>query len=111
MFFSIKTTLDLLTIKKEGDFIMLTTNNDTSASLAQSVTQSVQKYFSELKGAEPVDLYQFVLEEIETPLFRAVMEHCKYNQSRAANMLGVSRGTLRTKLRQYFDDKYVGTRD
>ena len=89
-------------------------NNDTSvksASLTASVTQSVQKYFSELKGAEPVDLYQFVLEEVETPLFRAVMEHCKYNQSRAAVMLGISRGTLRTKLRHYFDDKYVGSRD
>ena len=87
------------------------TSEKTTASLSASVTQSVQKYFSELKGAEPVDLYQFVLEEIETPLFRAVMEHCKYNQSRAAIMLGVSRGTLRTKLRRYFDDKYVGSRD
>jgi Fis family transcriptional regulator, factor for inversion stimulation protein len=84
---------------------------ETTASLAESVTLSVQKYFSELKGTDPVDLYQFVLEEIETPLFRAVMEHCKYNQSRAAIMLGISRGTLRTKLRRYFDDKYVGTRD
>ncbi len=84
---------------------------DSITSLATSVTQSVQKYFSELKGADPVDLYMFVLEEIETPLFRAVMEHCKYNQSRAATMLGISRGTLRTKLRRYFDDKYVGSRE
>ena len=93
---------------------MTTINSQTgadNASLAESVTQAVQKYFSELKGSEPVDLYDFVLEEIETPLFRAVMEHCKYNQSRAAIMLGISRGTLRTKLRRYFDDKYVGTRD
>ena len=93
---------------------MTTISNDAlenTSSLSASVTQSVQKYFSELKGTDPVDLYQFVLEEIETPLFRAVMEHCKYNQSRAAIMLGVSRGTLRTKLRHYFDDKYVGSRD
>ena len=91
----------------------MTTNEawETSASLATSVTQSVQKYFSELKGTDPVDLYKFVLEEIEIPLFKAVMEHCKYNQSRAAIMLGISRGTLRTKLRSYFDDKYVGSRD
>lgn len=86
-------------------------NEAMTVSLASSVTQSVQKYFSELSGEDPVDLYQFVLEEVEMPLFRAVMEHCKYNQSRAALMLGISRGTLRTKLRQYFDDKYVGTRD
>lgn len=84
---------------------------DETGSVAASVTQSVQKYFAELKGAEPVDLYQFVLEEVEIPLFKAVMEHCKYNQSRAALMLGISRGTLRTKLRRYFDDKYVGSRD
>jgi len=93
---------------------MTTINKDTgdiTGSIANSVTQSVQKYLSELKGTEPVDLYQFVLEEVETPLFKAVMEHCKYNQSRAAIMLGISRGTLRTKLRRYFDDKYVGSRD
>lgn len=86
-------------------------NEEMVVSLSSSVTQCVQKYFSELKGQDPVDLYQLVLEEIETPLFRAVMEHCKYNQSRAAVMLGISRGTLRTKLRRYFDDKYVGSRD
>lgn len=93
---------------------MTITNNEAgevNTSLAASVSQSVQKYFAELNGADPVDLYQFVLEEVETPLLRAVMEHCKYNQSRAAIMLGISRGTLRTKLRHYFDDKYVGTRD
>lgn len=84
---------------------------DTSASLAASVTQSVQKYFSQLKETNPVELYKFVLEEVEMPLFRAVMEYCKYNQSRAAIMLGISRGTLRTKLRRYFDDKYVGSRE
>ena len=92
---------------------MTTISNTTSerASLTECVSQSVHNYFSELNGAEPVDLYQFVLEEVETPLFKAVMEHCKYNQSRAANLLGISRGTLRTKLRRYFDDKYVGSRD
>jgi DNA-binding protein Fis len=92
---------------------MTTINKDpvAVASLAASVTKSVQKYFAELKGTEPVDLYQFVLEEVETPMFRAVMEHCKYNQSRAADILGISRGTLRSKLRHYFDDKYVGSRE
>ncbi len=87
------------------------TAGNATASLTESVTKAVQSYFNELKGNDPVDLYQFVLEEVETPLFKAVMEHCKYNQSRAAIMLGISRGTLRTKLRRYFDDKYVGTRD
>lgn len=85
--------------------------NEATVSLAHSITHAVQRYFGELNGTDPVDLYKFVLEEVEAPLFRAVMEHCKYNQSRAAYVLGISRGTLRTKLRHYFDDKYVGSRE
>jgi DNA-binding protein Fis len=49
--------------------------------------------------------------EVEPTLFKAVIERSKYNQSRAASMLGLSRGTLRKKLSQYFDDQYCGTRD
>jgi DNA-binding protein Fis len=51
-----------------------------------------------------------VLEQVEPPLLEATMEKAKYNQVRAAKILGVSRGTLRKKLKQYFDDKYCGTR-
>lgn len=91
----------------------MTINNnpvEETASLANTVSRSVQKYFAELNGVEPFGLHQIVLEEIEIPLFRAVMEHCKYNQSKAAEIMGLSRGTLRAKLKQYFDDQYVGTR-
>ncbi|OEH46068.1 hypothetical protein lpari_02951 [Legionella parisiensis] len=42
---------------------------DNTASLAESVTLSVQKYFSELKGTDPVDLYQFVLEKLKHHCF------------------------------------------
>jgi DNA-binding protein Fis len=83
----------------------------TPDSLHKAVTMSVQNYFNELKINEITNLYDIVIDEVETPLFKVVMEYCKYNQSRAAIMLGISRGTLRTKLRKYFDDKYVGSRD
>lgn len=73
------------------------------APLADGVAQSIQRYFAELKGDEPVSLYQLVMDEIELPLLKCVMEHCKHNQSRAATMLGMSRGTLRAKLKKYFD--------
>lgn len=82
-----------------------------SESLSGAVTTAVKNYLTELKGSDPIDLYSFVVDEVEGPLFKTVMEHCKYNQSRAAILLGVSRGTLRTKLRKHFDDKYVGTRE
>lgn len=86
-------------------------SSHSEISLAESVTRAVRSYLDELKGHEPLELYQLVMEEIEVPLLKSVMEYCKYNQSRAAIMLGVSRGTLRTKLRKYFDDKYASNRD
>ena len=57
-----------------------------------------------------LNLYQLIVEEVEAPLFRTVMELTRYNQSKAARVLGVSRGTLRTKLKRYFDDEFIGTR-
>lgn len=88
----------------------MTIHTPAATSLSYNVIQAVKRYSDELKGHDPVNLYQLVMEEIEAPLLQWVMEHCKYNQSRAAVMLGISRGTLRTKLRQYFDEKYLGNR-
>ena len=79
-------------------------------SLCAAVEQAVKRHLIASGDKKIVDLHALVLEEIEMPLYKAVMENCRYNQSRAAIVLGVSRGTLRTKLKRYFDDQYVGTR-
>ncbi len=42
-----------------------------------------------------------MLGEIEAPLFETVMEHTQGNQSRAAEILGINRATLRKKLKAY----------
>ena len=79
--------------------------------LAQHVIGAVKGYLSTVsnKNAD-LNLYQLIVEEVEAPLFRTVMELTRYNQSKAARVLGVSRGTLRTKLKRYFDDEFIGTR-
>ena len=69
--------------------------------LHDSVRQSLENYLVELKGKLPKDLYNLILAEVEAPLLEAVMEYTKGNQSRAAIVLGLSRGTLRKKLKQY----------
>jgi Fis family transcriptional regulator len=46
-------------------------------------------------------LYELVLGEVEPPLLRTVMEYTRGNQSRAAEILGINRGTLRKKLKTY----------
>lgn len=69
--------------------------------LHDSVRQALESYFSQLKDQAPNDLYELVLAEVEVPLLEAVMEYTKSNQSRAAILLGLSRGTLRKKLKIY----------
>ena len=39
--------------------------------------------------------------EVEQPLLKAVLEYTEGNQSRAADILGINRGTLRKKLKTY----------
>lgn len=69
--------------------------------LSHAVKHSIRRYLFELDGTQPNDLYELVLKQIEQPLFEAILEHTKGNQSRAAQMLGLNRGTLRKKLRIY----------
>lgn len=66
-----------------------------------AVKASIQRYLQELEDTEPCDMYNMVLRQIEQPLLEAVLEHTSGNQSRAAEYLGLNRGTLRKKLRLY----------
>lgn len=69
--------------------------------LHDSVRQSLENYLSQIKSKLPDNLYELVLAEVEAPLLEAVMDYTRGNQSRAAIVLGLSRGTLRKKLKQY----------
>ncbi|MEN7342218.1 MAG: DNA-binding transcriptional regulator Fis [Pseudomonadota bacterium] len=68
---------------------------------ARMTESALQDYFVKLNGTIPGDLYGMVLSEVERPLFQKVMEYTSGNQSRAAEILGINRGTLRKKLRTY----------
>lgn len=63
--------------------------------------EALQKYFGDLNGHRPGDLYELVLGEVEEPLFKTVLDYTKGNQSVAAEILGINRATLRKKLRHY----------
>ncbi|HHQ14285.1 MAG TPA: DNA-binding transcriptional regulator Fis [Chromatiales bacterium] len=63
--------------------------------------EALQRYFRDLNGHQPGELYGLVLGEIEPPLFSAVMDYTQGNQTRAAEILGMNRATLRKKLKQY----------
>ncbi len=84
---------------------------ENAQALHQHITSAVKRYLGSSNQKDMLNLYQLIIEEVEAPLFRTVMEQTRYNQSKAARVLGVSRGTLRTKLKRYFDDEFIGTRD
>ncbi len=69
--------------------------------LGSAVRVALEIYFENLDGSPPDDLYRMVLKEVERPLLECVMDRCQGNQSKAARCLGVTRGTLRKKLREH----------
>ncbi|HHF0526715.1 TPA: helix-turn-helix domain-containing protein [Legionella anisa] len=77
--------------------------------LSEAISELIRHYLKDY-GNEVIDLHLMVLEQIEPALIETVMSLCQYNQSRAAHLLGLSRGTLRGLLKKYFDEKYFGKR-
>lgn len=69
--------------------------------LRAEVEKSLRRYFQQLDNEPVTDLYQMVMSEVEAPLLEAVMRYTGNNQSKASIMLGLNRGTLRTKLKHY----------
>ena len=61
----------------------------------------MRAYLDELDGQVSTDVYQMVLAEVEAPLLEEIMAYTRNNQTRASLMLGLNRGTLRKKLKQY----------
>ena len=81
----------------------VTTPSQTQAQkpLRDSVKQAVNKYLKQLDNTNIDNLYEMVLAEVEAPLLQEVMTFTRRNQTRAAIMMGINRGTLRKKLKQY----------
>jgi Fis family transcriptional regulator, factor for inversion stimulation protein len=71
------------------------------STLRASVSAALNDYLGLVDADMVNDLYGLVLAEVEAPLLEAVMQKARSNQSKAAQMLGVSRGTLRTMLKKY----------
>lgn len=66
--------------------------------LEQSVRDSLERYFSDLGDSQPRDLLSMVMNYVERPVLEVALEKTNGNQSRAAEMLGITRSTLRKKL-------------
>jgi Fis family transcriptional regulator len=70
-------------------------------SLGSAVADSLDDYFRRLNGQAPTDFYDTFVAQVEPPLLRATLKYCNCNQTRAAELLGFTRATLRKKLCQH----------
>jgi Fis family transcriptional regulator len=69
--------------------------------IEQCVRESLEKYFRDLDGAKPNEVYEMVILCAEKPMLEIVLEQAGGNQSLAAEYLGINRNTLRKKLQQH----------
>jgi len=69
--------------------------------IARCVRRAVEDYLKDLDGEKPHPLYGMVICSVEKPLVELVMKYSEGNQTRAAELLGINRNTLRNKIRQY----------
>jgi len=89
--------LELLSVKNKNN----KKNQKLNGSLNHSTQTALKKYFKTLNGHKPINLYKFVIKEVERPLMKEVMKYTENNQSEAAKILGINRTTLRNKLKAY----------
>ena len=82
--------------------------SNTQQSLRENVLSAIDKYFQSMDSAQASNLPNVVLDEVEAAMYESIMRYTRGNQSKAAKVLGVSRGTLRTKLMHYFSTTHVG---
>lgn len=87
---------DLLTVS-----IINSNNQVVKKPLRTSVKQALKNYFLQFHNKDVTNLYELVLAEIEQPLLDIVMQYTRGNQTRAASIMGINRGTLRKKLKKY----------
>lgn len=75
--------------------------NNQTGSLNSTIRESLSQLLSDLGDENPGNIYDLVLQQVEAPLLELILEHVEGNQSKAAECLGINRGTLRKKLKAY----------
>jgi len=72
-----------------------------SNEIGRTVEKSLEEYFRKLDGEVPHGIYDMVIMNVERALIGSVLARANGNQTQAADMLGMNRNTLRSKLAKY----------
>ena len=74
---------------------------DSNDQIDAAIKRMMEQYFRALDGEPPCAIYDMVMRCVEKPLLEVVLAHAKGNQTKAAELLGINRNTLRKKLKEY----------
>jgi len=91
----------MLNSARDATWLVSVAKKNNTSLLQQSVEMAIRKYLDDLDGELPCNLFETVISEVEQPMLKTMLRHCDNNQSRTASCLGINRGTLRKKLKQY----------
>lgn len=69
--------------------------------LNKAIVESLDEYFEHLEGHHPQPIYDMVIHCVEKPMLEYILNKVGGNQSKAAEMLGINRNTLRKKMALY----------
>jgi Fis family transcriptional regulator len=86
---------------EKNEFAVEAASHSPREVLRINVKDYVNRYFQHPESIPIPSVYPMILADIEPPMLKAVLEHCRHNQTKAANILGLNRGTLRKKLKLY----------
>lgn len=73
---------------------------DQEGSLESLVDAKLRSCLHGIEKIERGDIHNMVLEQIERPLIRLILEKTRWNQVKAADILGINRNTLRKKIQE-----------
>jgi len=73
----------------------------SKANLSNDIDILLDQYFTDLSGENPNGVYDMVIQSVEKPLLLYIMNLAEGNQSKASDILGLNRNTLRKKLKQH----------
>jgi len=69
--------------------------------LAACIRKSMDDYFRHLDGEKPSAIYDMVIGYVEKPLLEFILDRTQGNQTKAAEILGLNRNTLRKKIKDH----------
>ena len=74
---------------------------EPSHNINHAIELILKEYLNNLNGNNPCNLHEVVVSHIEKQLIKTIMEHVDANQTIAAKILGISRSTLRAKIKKH----------